>query len=255
VKDKDIEKPIDDSSVSDAENSSVDNGFVMRQLGNASVQIGQIKDADITLNIYSEPPSATVDETDRRSAGNAERLSEIDLAISKERELEKMARRILDYMCECMNRTFTEQGIVSHTAKIVDLIQRGIAFEQIIKGITEAKGIYLKFDNGGVATESSVNNFLGKYSGLIVNRSKPPIEQKIAHLCNTAKQGVDDWRQNEAKTILKNYIAALRKKNWSDDEILADLTNEVMQICRDAYSWSWWRNRINGWIDDINNWQ
>jgi len=125
----------------------------------------------------------------------------------------------------------------------------------MVRGITEAKGIYLKFDEGGASTDTSVGDFLGKYSGLIVNRSKPPIEQKITHLCNTAKQGVDDWRHDEAKIILRNYIAALRRKNWSDDAILEDLTDEVMPICRDAYSWSWWRNKINGWIDDINNWQ
>jgi len=127
VNDKGIEKSTDSMSTPKEDDSSIGGGFLMHQLGNSSVQIGQIKDADITLNIYSEPqPSSRIDEIGKRSAGNADLRSEIDTAINKERELNEMAGRVLDYMCECINRTFTEQGKVLHTAKIVDLIQRGI---------------------------------------------------------------------------------------------------------------------------------
>ncbi|GHU38074.1 hypothetical protein FACS1894105_11370 [Clostridia bacterium] len=226
----------------------------MHQFGSGSVQIGQISGGDITLNVYSESQSVVDNESCAKTPDKVNELSDIDEALSKERALEAMAEKILDYMCQCMNRTFTEQGKITHTAKIIDLIQRGISFEQIVRGITEAKGIYLKFDENGATSDVSANSFLEKYSGLIVNKSKPPIEQKISHLCNVARQGVDDWRQNEAKIVLKNYVTALRNKNWSDDSIIEDLTIEVMPICRDAYSWAWWRNKINKWIDDINHW-
>lgn len=49
-------------------------------------------------------------------------------------------------------------------------------------------------------------------------------------------------------------VKALRKAEWSEEQILDDLSNEVMTLVSDSGNWSQWRERMESWIEDILNW-
>lgn len=113
---------------------------------------------------------------------------------------------------------------------------------------------YISLDKDGNIEKDSVELFINKIGGIAHNNSLSPIEQKIRHIKNYAKSKFSYWNDGTAQSIINQYIKALRKAEWSEEQILDDLSNEVMTLVSDSGNWSQWRERMESWIEDILNW-
>lgn len=114
---------------------------------------------------------------------------------------------------------------------------------------------YIKLDDSGKIDSNSVDTFINKIGGIAHNNSLSPIEQKVKHIKNYAKNKFAYWNEGTANSIINNYIKALRKNNWIDEQILEDLNKEVMNVVTNSGNWSQWRNQMENWTDDILNWE
>lgn len=114
---------------------------------------------------------------------------------------------------------------------------------------------YIKLDDSGKIDSNSVDTFINKIGGIAHNNSLSPIEQKVKHIKNYAKNKFAYWNEGTANSIINNYIKALRKNNWKDEQILEDLNKEVMDVVTNSGNWSQWRTQMENWTDDILNWE
>lgn len=114
---------------------------------------------------------------------------------------------------------------------------------------------YIIYDWDGKIQESSFNDFFNKIGGIAHNRSLNPVDKEITHILNIGSSAFTYWNNNTANTILRKYVAELRKNDWSDELILNDLKTEVMPLFQSQNNWSNWRTVMEGWISDIIKWQ
>lgn len=113
---------------------------------------------------------------------------------------------------------------------------------------------YFRYDEDGCVTQDSINTFLNKLGGIAYNRSRSPIEQEVNHIKNKCKRSYSYWDDTTASDILVQYIHALRKAGWTDNQIIRDLQTEVNRISTSSRNWTQWSSIMENWIDDISHW-
>lgn len=123
--------------------------------------------------------------------------------------------------------------------------------EKVIEAVDISYNNYIVIGTDGNPTSQSVDNFLSKIGGIAHNNSLSPIEQKLMHIKNICKSKFSYWNNDKATVMLNNYIKALRKNNWTDEQILEDLNTETMDVVRDSNNWSEFRAAIEGWTNSL----
>lgn len=126
--------------------------------------------------------------------------------------------------------------------------------EILIDAIDISYKNYIILDNEGKITGESINEFMQKIGGIAHNKTLSPIEQKLKHIKNYARNKFTYWNEATANDILNKYIKALKKNNWSNEQILEDLNTEVMSVVNNSGNWSQWRAQLENWIEEILNW-
>lgn len=153
---------------------------------------------------------------------------------------------------------YIEEKIKPHTLSDfgktdVSIWLKNFGLEKVIEAIDISYKNYIQLDDEGKPTYQSAGNFLSKIGGITYNNSLSPIEQKLIHIKNICKSKFSYWNNDKATVMLNNYIKALRKNKWSDEQILSDLNGETMDVVRDSKNWSEFRNTIEGWINSLLN--
>lgn len=126
--------------------------------------------------------------------------------------------------------------------------------ETLIEAIDISYKNYIVLDSEGKITGESINDFMQKIGGIAHNKTLSPIEQKLRHIKNYARSKFAYWNEGTANDILNRYIKALKKNNWSNEQILEDLNTEVMSVVNNSGNWSQWRAQLEDWIEEILNW-
>jgi len=126
--------------------------------------------------------------------------------------------------------------------------------EELFKAIDKSEEVYLRYDKENLLTPESVENFMNKIGGIATNNKKSPVDQKIGYIRGICRNRFNYWNDTTGMSILKEYINALKNSGWDENLILKDLDEEVIRISKESRNWSEWRNILEGWIDDITNW-
>lgn len=63
---------------------------------------------------------------------------------------------------------------------------------------------YIKLDDNGEIDSKSVDTFINKIGGIAHNNSLSPIEQKVKHIKNYAKNKFAYWNEGTANSIINN---------------------------------------------------
>lgn len=125
--------------------------------------------------------------------------------------------------------------------------------ELIYECIDEAAQRYLKFTNNNLEPDSA-QNYVGKIRGILYFKSLPPLKQKINWIKVILKKefSTSAW---DVDALLDEYVAALRSKKWTEEEIIDDLQDEVRKAINSVYSYSQFVDKIEGWIESIKKWE
>ena len=145
--------------------------------------------------------------------------------------------------------TFLENG----RAQLSELHRKyseSLLLECIDIGINQ----YFRYDTDGKLSQASVSEFLKKLGGIAYNKSRAPIDQELYHIKNLCKKSYSYWNDTQGDDILARYVRALRRANWTDDQILDDLQTEVIRVCNSSRNWTQWSDTMEQWIADIGKW-
>lgn len=111
---------------------------------------------------------------------------------------------------------------------------------------------YLKYDDNGIPTQDSVEVFFDKIGGIAHNKTLSPLDQKVRYLLNYGNKSFNYWKDNDAKVLLKQYVYAMKRLGYDDDEIIDDLNDRVVLLIDDSGNWSRWYNAMQELIKDLN---
>ncbi len=183
-----------------------------------------------------------------------ERREQITLMFNWRKELNKLddnlASMVVDYIeVKMIPFTLNDSGINKISA-----ITKKYQLSDILEAIDISESKYLKCNSNGEFNKDSVEDYINKIGGILINKNRSPIEQKMSYIKGICRNRFSYWSDKNGSIILNNYVSALKNQNWDDERILDDLENEVMPKAKAAKNWSEWKSVIEKWTEDINDW-
>lgn len=188
---------------------------------------------------------------DDRGDNCATELDKVE-SIIKKREEESVkngsvVERIVAYINSKMKNTYiVEFGGYKDISSYVEKY----CVEAIIEAVDISAERYLEFEEG-VVTEASAELFLTKIGGILYNKHASPVEQECIHVRSYIKNIFSYCNTAIAKSLLNQYVDALRGVNYTDDNIVKDLKGQFAEMTKDCTSWSMWKNTVQNWIKQV----
>lgn len=157
---------------------------------------------------------------------------------------------VSDYWASMMNPySLNENGL-----KSLEKLIKKFPIEDILESIDIANKKYLVFDDEGKITKESVEEAFDKVGGICALKNMPELKQKMAYIKGICRNRFSYWDNRKGSIILNNYVSALKGAGWSDERITEDLETEVMPKSKEFKNWTQWRELLEKWTDDVNNW-
>jgi len=165
-------------------------------------------------------------------------LSEVD---NESRDL------VVDYIqskCPSINISIEGLGYLSQLIKKFD-------FSSILESIDISADKYLRFDGKDGYTDESCNVFISKIGGIIVNKNKSPVDQKISYLIGICRNKFSWINDKLAYTLLTTYVNRLKANELSDEEIFEHLDTEIQPKTIELRNWTQWKQFFETQISQI----
>lgn len=184
-----------------------------------------------------------------------ERREQIELMFNWRKELDNLSsytdEMVVNYVENKMKPyTFNESG-----SKKIKVLAKKYNLADILEAVDLSSEKYLSYDKKGDLVHSSVEEFVDKIGGIIVNKNRPPVENKCSYIKGICRKRFNYWDQKQGSIVLNKYVKALREYGWSDERILEDLDQEVIPKTKEVKNWTEWRQLIEKWTGDIKGWE
>jgi len=152
----------------------------------------------------------------------------------------EVAEMVTSYIIDKIpNMSVSESGQTT----IVGLIKK-FNLADILESIDISAVKYLKYEIDNVPTQESAREFFAKIGGILVNKNRPLIDQRLSYVKGICKNRFHYWSPQAGSILLKDYIAALRNKGWSEERIVDDINNEIIPETKTTKNWTEWKNLI-----------
>lgn len=184
-----------------------------------------------------------------------ERREQIQLMFNWKKELDNLKNDTADMVIDYIENKLDNFSLNESCEKKISLITKKFELADILEAIDLSAAKYLRYDNDGDITHDSADDFINKISGILVNKNKPPIDQRVSYIKGICRNRFNYWNPQKGSIILNNYIKALRDYGWSDNSIIEDIENEVIPKTKKVRNWTEWRNLIEKWTEDIKGWE
>ncbi len=183
-----------------------------------------------------------------------ERREQIEMMFNWKKELLKLDDDILKLIVNYIEDKIYGFKVNEKGLKKILPLAKKFAFADILESIDISENKYLRYNSDGDPIPESVEEFFNKIGGILVNKFRPPIQQKISYIKGICRKRLSYWNEKTGSTILSNYVAALKNYGWNEEQILKDLENEVIPKTIESKNWTEWRNFIEKWTEDIKGW-
>jgi len=184
-----------------------------------------------------------------------ERREQIQLMFNWRKELDNLKSDTDEMVVSYIENKIGNFSLNESGQKKIPPLTQKYELADILEAIDLSASKYLRYDNSGSLTQDSVEDFIKKISGILVNQNKPLIDQKASYIKGICRNRFNYWNPQTGSIILNNYIKALRDYGWSEERILEDLENEVIPKTKESKNWSEWRSLLEKWTEDIEGWE
>jgi len=183
------------------------------------------------------------------------RREQIELMLKWRESLADLDQDILNQVVECIDSKIGIFDLNERGKRTIEKLINKYDLPDILEAIDISAKQYLKYDTSDNLIKDSVEDFVNKIGGILYIKNKPPIERKLAYIKGICRKKFNYWDNKKGSIILKDYVNALREYEWTEEEILSDLVNELEPKTKEMHCWSEWKRLVEGWTDDIRNWE
>jgi len=183
-----------------------------------------------------------------------ERRAQIELMFKWKKELEKIDDDTTDMVVSYIGNKIAGFSLNAKGASTIAALTKKYGLADILEAVDLSAIKYLRYDGEGKLTRESVEDFINKIGGILVNKRKPPVEAKLAYIKGICRNRFNYWNDQSGSIDLNEYVKALRDYGWSEERIIEDLENELIPKAKEVRNWTEWRNLIEKWTNDIRHW-
>lgn len=198
--------------------------------------------------------NAILDKQRKQLEELQERREQIEMMFEWKQSLEDLSDYSTSLLVEYIESLITPHKIKEAGLLKVKSYLKQFGLDEVLEAVDISARQYIQYDDGMV-TARSAGDFFSKIGGIASNRRKTPIEQKCGYIAAICKNNFAYWDYRQGMAILANYVTALRKYGWNEEQIIEDLETEVIKLAKEAKNWSSWKASMEGWISDIQNWK
>lgn len=182
-----------------------------------------------------------------------ERREQIDLMFQWKNELNKIDGDITDMVIDYIDNKIDNFSLNDSGKLKIAAFTKKYGLADILESVDISATKYLRYDSEGNLTQESVEDFINKIGGILFNKNKSPVEQKLSYIKGICRNRIY-WNDRNGSIILNNYAKALRNYGWIDDRILKDLDEELIPKTKEARNWTEWRELVEQWTEDVKKW-
>jgi hypothetical protein len=184
-----------------------------------------------------------------------ERREQIDLMFNWRKELDNLSSDIHEMIVDYIEDKIEPYTLSESGSKKIKKLAKKYNLADILEAVDLSEEKYLLYDNKGILLDSSVQEFINKITGILVNQNRPPVENKCSYIKGICRNRFNYWNPQQGSIILNKYVKALREYGWSDERILEDLDQKVIPKTTEVKNWTEWRQLIEKWTEDIKGWE
>ncbi|TQI71165.1 HNH endonuclease [Gramella sp. Hel_I_59] len=184
-----------------------------------------------------------------------ERREQLELMLEWKKSLTDLESDKIEIISDYWGSLMHPFSLNENGKKTLEKLIRKFSIEDVLEAIDVANEKYLKFDEEGEITKESVENAFNKVGGICALKNMPELKKKLAYIKGICRNRFSYWDNQKGSIILNNYVTALQNFGWSDEKITQDLEEEVMPRSIEANNWSQWKNLLESWTEDVNNWE
>ena len=166
------------------------------------------------------------------------------------KELEKIDDEKIDMLINYVNGKLIDSELNQNGKNKILNLSKKFQLEELFEGIDKSANIYLKLDKDGYYTHESVSEFINKIGGILANKKKSPIEQKLNYIRGIGVRRFSSWSDKSGFPILHKLVSFYQKRNLSDEMILAEL-DKVIEFTKYCKSWTAWKEKIENIFIEI----
>jgi hypothetical protein len=154
--------------------------------------------------------------------------------------------KVVDYMKnKCSGIDLSPEGI-----KYLSRLIKKYEIPDILESIDISADKYLRFDGKDV-TEESCKVFINKIGGILVNKNRSPVQNKISYLIGIGRNKFSYFNEKMGYTLLTTYVNRLKTNELSDEEIFGHLQTEIQPKTIEFGNWTQWRQFFETQISQI----
>jgi len=184
-----------------------------------------------------------------------DRRDQIALMFNWRKELDKLDTDTTDMVIDYIENKIDQFTLAESGSQSISKLTKKYDLADILESIDISAKKYLHYDNDGALSKESAEEFITKIGGILVNKNRPPIEQKVSYIKGICRNRFSYWNPQSGSIILNDYIKALSDYGWSEDKIISDLENELIPKTKSCKNWSEWRDLLAKWIEDVKGWE
>ena len=130
------------------------------------------------------------------------------------------------------------------------ITEKGYTFDEVIDAVNLSKNTNLRFDENDNVVDDSVNVFLGKIKGILINKRLPIIERKINYTRGICRNRFfPKYNDLSCRMLLEQYVDKLRNSGDSEDDIVDCFDECIIPMSKKIEYFNWWENTITSWIE------
>lgn len=183
-----------------------------------------------------------------------ERKEQLEMVFKWKKSLDRIDEKTLDQIIKQIELRMKPNTVNEKGRQSVRALVKKFSVEKILNSIDVSANKYIKFTQKGEITDESAEDYFNKISGILYTETLSPLKKKIVYLKGIVRNrfGKDDSIAISIK--INDYVKALKGQNYTDENIIDDFDKELIPKTLELSWWSEWRNMIDKWIEDINNW-
>jgi len=125
--------------------------------------------------------------------------------------------------------------------------------EEVLEAVTVAETRYLRYGDDEVLERSSVDNFITKITGILVNSKRSPVDQKVAYIIGICRNRFDYWNHKVGASLLKKAQLAMSNDGRTDESVLEVLTDTLQPMALESRNWTQWKGKIEYFLETLES--
>jgi hypothetical protein len=182
-----------------------------------------------------------------------ERREQINLMFAWRNELDNLKNDTDEMIITYIENKIQNLSLNADQKKLIPLLTKKYGLADILESVDLSASVYLKYQEGRLE-EHSIKDFLEKLGGILFNKNRSLIDQKISYIKGICKNKFQYWNAQTGSIILNNFVQALKDYGCLEKDILQYLETKIIPQTKLSRTYSDWRDLIEKWTSDVNNW-